>query len=56
MLESLELLASWRKLFLMKMYDENMEIHMLHSEHDLMNAMRGINQNLMIRNLKNQFD
>jgi hypothetical protein len=56
MLEFLELLTSWQKLFLMKMYDENMEIHTLHYERDLMNVMQEIKPNLKIQNLKNQSD
>jgi hypothetical protein len=56
MLGFLGLLILWQKLFLMKMYDENMGIHTLHYERDLMSVMREISQNLMIKNLKNQSD
>jgi hypothetical protein len=56
MLEFPELLALWQKLFLMKMCDENMEIHMLHYEHDSMNAMPETKVIWMILSSKNQSD
>jgi hypothetical protein len=56
MLGSPELLILWQKHFMMKMYDENMEIHTLLCERDLMNVMLETIQSSMTLNSKNQFD